>query len=223
MSFFFKHIGLDDTRLEKYMRRHTSEESPLLKKLYRETYLKIYHPRRSSDHFTGRLLAFLSCMIQPQNILEIGTFTGYGTLCLAEGLLAGGSLHTIEKNDEIEPFCRKWLDQSPWQSQIHLHIGDALQIIPDFNIQFDLAFIDGEKSEYSSYYKTLFPKIKPGGFILADNVLWSGKVLEKQIPGRDHYTRGIMEFNELIRQDQRVEQLLLPVFDGMMLIRKIKD
>ena len=219
MSNFFKHKGITHPRLDRYVLDHTTPESPDLSRLFRETYVKIHHPRRSSDHLTGKWLEMICRMIRPEKVLEIGTFTGYGALSMAAGLPEGAELHTIEINDELEPFIRGWIAESPNRDKIHLHIGNALTIIPDLNIRFDLVFIDGEKDQYVEYYEASMEKTRKGGFLIADNTLWNGKVLETDIPENDHFTRGVMRFNDHVQADPRVENLLLPVFDGMMVIR----
>ncbi len=220
MSNFFKHKGITHPKLERYVIDHTTPEDPILTRLFRDTYVNIHHPRRTSDHLTGKFLEMICQMTRPEKVLEIGTFTGYGALAMAAGLSEGAELHTIEINDELEPYISGWIKESPHRDKIHLHIGNALSIIPDLDIRFDLVFIDGEKDQYLDYYEAALEKTRPGGFLIADNTLWSGKVLETDIPENDHFTRGVMRFNDHIQADQRVENLLLPVFDGMMIIRK---
>ncbi len=219
MSQYFKHKGITHPKLDRYVLDHTTTESQLLSRLFRDTYVKIHHPRRTSDHLTGKFLEMICRMIKPDRVLEIGTFTGYGALSIAEGLPNGSELHTIEINDELEPYLISWIKESPHLTQIHLHIGNALTIIPEFNMLFDLVFIDGEKDQYIDYYEAALKKTRPGGFLIADNTLWSGKVLETDIPENDHFTRGVMRFNDHVQADERVENLLLPLFDGMMIIR----
>lgn len=216
-----KNIGLENPELEKYIQDHSDQEDPILYQLFRQTHLKLYHPRRSSDHQTGLFLKAISQMIRPERILEIGTFSGYGTICLAKGLETEGLIHTIEINDELEAFIQEAFHKSGFQNKIKLHIGDARKIIPALNEEFDLVFIDAEKDEYCEYYDLVIDKIKPGGFILADNVLWSGKVIEKDLPNNDHFTLGIQQFNKKIQADKRVENQLLPLFDGISVIRKL--
>ena len=172
-----------------------------------------------SGHFQGRVLSMISHMIQPLYILEIGTFTGYSALCLAEGLQEKGLLHTIECDDELEDFIVKNLSTSEWGNKIKLHIGNALEVIEQLNITFDLVFIDADKMEYESYYKAVFPKVKKGGYILVDNTLWNNKVL-KPIDNKDKETLAIMDFNRMIASDTRIEKVLLPVRDGLTLMRK---
>ncbi|NSW46334.1 MAG: class I SAM-dependent methyltransferase [Bacteroidales bacterium] len=205
--------------IEKYVLEHTADENELLKELYRETHVKIYHPRMLSGHLQGKILKMLSHMIAPYRILEIGTYTGYSALCLAEGLLPGGLLHTIEINDELEEFIRLYINRSPHASKIKLHIGNAINIIPSLDDTFDLVFIDGDKREYLAYYHAVFNKVRQGGFIIADNVLWNGKVLNPN--ENDEFTKSIREFNDYVHYDTRVENVMLPVRDGMMILRKI--
>ena len=212
MSDFFFNI-------EQYILDHSDPEDPLLAELNRETHLKILRPRMLSGHLQGKILEMISKMIRPQKILEIGTYTGYSAICLSKGLQKDGVLHTIEINDEMEHFIRKYLQKAYLENKIKLHIGNALKIIPDIEETFDLVFIDGDKRQYSEYYHTLFDYVKPGGFILADNVLWSGKVIELESPD-DEYTKGIFAFNELITKDNRVEKVIIPLRDGLTLIRK---
>lgn len=219
MSDFFKHKGITHPKLDRYVLEHTTPESPLLGRLFRDTYVRVHHPRRSSDHLTGKWLEMICRMIRPEKVLEIGTFTGYGALAMAAGMPDGAELHTIEINDELEPMISRWIQESPDGGKIRLHIGNALTIIPGLDIMFDLVFIDGEKDQYIDYYETAIKKTRPGGFLIADNTLWSGKVLETDIPENDHFTRGVMRFNDHVQADQRVENLLLPVFDGMMVMR----
>ena len=220
MSSHEKNIGFEEEKLAKYIENHSRPEDLILKSLARETFVKVYHPRRSSTNLCGLLLEMFSKMIEPKNILEIGTFTGYGAICMAKGLDKDGMLHTIEVNDELENFIQDWIDKAGMSEKIKLYIGDALEIIPKMDIQFDLIFIDGEKSQYCDYYNAAIEKLNPGGFIIADNVLWSGKVVDKDIPSKDHFTRGILKFNSMIQKDKRVENMILPAFDGLMIIRK---
>jgi predicted O-methyltransferase YrrM len=220
MSDFFKHKGITHPKLDRYVFDHTSPEDPLLTRLFRDTYVKIHHPRRTSDHLTGTWLRMICQMLRPQKVLEIGTFTGYGALAMAAGLPLDSELHTIEINDELEPFIESWFRESPDRDKIHLHIGNALTIIPGFDFLFDLVFIDGEKDQYVDYYEAALGKTRSGGFLIADNTLWSGKVLDPEVSENDHFTRGVMKFNDHVQSDERVENLLLPVFDGMMIIRK---
>lgn len=209
-------------RLEKYILEHISEEEDYLKELDRETNLHILQSRMLSGHLQGKILSMLSCMISPVNILEIGTFTGYSAICLAQGLKEGGALHTIELNDELEEIADKFIRKAGMKDQIVRHIGDALQIITTLDLSFDLVFIDGDKREYCTYYNLVFDKVPVGGYLIADNILWSGKVLETPDPSDDQ-TIGILEFNTMIKEDSRVEKVILPIRDGMTLIRKVSN
>ncbi|MCG8409672.1 MAG: O-methyltransferase [Bacteroidales bacterium] len=173
-----------------------------------------------SGHLQGKILEMISKMIQPEKILELGTYTGYSAICLAKGLKKGGKLHTIEINDELEDFILKYVGKANCSDEIQLHFGDAKSIISDLNTQFDLVFIDADKREYIDYYNIVFDYVKTGGFILADNVLWSGKVIELDTPD-DEYTKGIFDFNKLIKNDTRIEKVILPLRDGLTLIRKL--
>jgi caffeoyl-CoA O-methyltransferase len=202
--------------LQRYAEQHTSPESDLLKKINRDTYAHVLMPRMLSGHLQGRVLSMISYMIQPQRILEIGTYTGYSALCLAEGLSPGGKLITIDINEELEKKVRDHFTQL--QDRIEYKIGNALDIVPALNEIFDLIFIDADKSNYSKYFDLVIDKIRPGGFILADNVLWSGKVLNKN---PDNDTKSIVAFNQKIQHDSRVENVLLPIRDGIMMIRKL--
>jgi predicted O-methyltransferase YrrM len=208
-----------DSIVQKYVIEHTEEESELLRELERETNVKIYHPRMLSGHLQGKLLKMFSMMIAPYRILEIGTYTGYSALCLAEGLLPGGILHTIEINDELEEFIRLYINRSPLSSKIKLHIGNALNIIPGLDETFDLVFIDGDKREYLEYYQAIFDKVRQGGFIIADNVLWNGKVFNEN--ENDEFTKSIRTFNDYVHYDTRVENVMLPLRDGMMILGNV--
>ncbi len=207
--------------LEEYILEHSDCESDLLKELSRETEHKILLPRMLSGHIQGRVLAMISKMIKPDYILELGTYTGYSAICLAEGLSENGKLHTIEINDELEMFTRKFFKKANLEEKIIFHIGDAIEIIKTLPDNIDLSFIDADKRQYKQYYDLIIDKTRIGGFILADNVLWSGKVLQTP-PENDKYTAGIIEFNQTIKQDERVEKIILPLRDGITLIRKIK-
>ena len=210
-----------DSNLEKYILNHIGEEDKVLEKLARDTNVNIFHPRQVSGHLQGRILEMLSKMIKPNLILELGTFTGYSAICLAKGLTAKGKLHTIEINDELEDFINRYIKLASLDSKIKLYIGDALEIIPTIDMQFDLVFIDANKSKYLEYYKLVFDKVRVGGYIIADNVIWDGKILHDEIKSNDHFTKGIIEFNEFIKNDKRVEKVIFPVRDGMMVIRKM--
>jgi predicted O-methyltransferase YrrM len=206
-----------DEKLSDYISSIASPEDPILGELYRETHCKVLYPRMISGPMQGKFLEFLSRMIQPAAILEIGTYTGYSALCLAKGLKPGGKLHTIEINDELQPIIETYIRKAGLEEAIVLHTGDARKIIPSLKEEFDLVFIDGDKEQYLEYYKAVLVKIRTGGTIVADNVLWNGKVIA---PSKDKETNGIIEFNEFVKNDDRVEQLILPFRDGLMLIRK---
>lgn len=202
--------------LQHYAEQHTSYESDLLKKVNRDTHANVLRPRMLSGHLQGRVLSMISHMIKPNRILEIGTYTGYSALCLLEGLSPGGKLITIDINEELEQKVRGYF--ASFENRIEYKIGHALHIIPTLNETFDLVFIDADKSNYCSYFDLVIDKVRPGGFMLADNVLWSGKVLNKD-PDAD--TRSIIAFNDKIQNDSRVENVLLPIRDGIMMIRKL--
>ena len=202
--------------LEAYIANHSEAEPELLKELTRETHLKVLMPRMITGHYQGRLLSLISRLVRPENILEIGTYTGYSALCLAEGLQHGGKLHTIDKNDELTGMQRRYFDRSPYGEQIVQHTGMALELIPTFSETFDLVFIDADKSQYPEYYEQVLPKVLPGGLILFDNVLWSGKVLEPADP-KDRATRILKEFNSILQRDPRVRTVMLPIRDGLTL------
>lgn len=212
----------DNPSLEEYILAHIDGESDYLKALYRDTHVKLLRPRMASGHLQGRMLHLFVEMIRPQRILEIGTYSGYSALCLAEGLPKDGLLHTIEINDEQEDFTRPWLENSPWSDQIKMHIGNAIDIIPTLNETFDLAFIDGDKRIYLDYYHLVMKNLRVGGYIIADNTLWDGHVLEKPHP-TDKQTQGIIAFNDYVAKDPRVERVIIPLRDGLTIIRKIKD
>lgn len=208
-----------DPKIEKYSEEHTSKESEVLHRLNRETHIKVSLPRMLSGHTQGQFLSMISQMIRPKTILEIGTYTGYSAICLAKGLSVDGVIHTIEKNPELENMARKYFQEAEIQHQVNYHLGDAMEIIPELNEVFDLVFIDADKENYLNYYHLVFDKLCSGGYILVDNVLWSGKVLTKPA-ATDKESLGIIEFNEFIQNDERVENVLLPMRDGIMLIRK---
>jgi predicted O-methyltransferase YrrM len=209
-----------DQELDKYVHQHTEAESDLLNELNRETYLKVLQPRMLSGHVQGRILSMYSKLIQPKCILEIGTYTGYSALCLAEGLAEGGILHTIEKNEELQPIVNRYVERAGLQDKIELHIGDALPIIESMDANFDLVFIDADKTNYLNYYEAVLPKMSAGGCIIADNVLWSGKVLDEMELKNDPDTAALDQFNKAVLADDRVDNVLLPVRDGLMLVRK---
>lgn len=204
--------------LEDYIEQHSQDEPALLAALNKETYQKILLPRMLSGHFQGRVLSMLSKLIRPKNILEIGTYTGYSALCLCEGMQENGILHTIDIKEELVDFQRKYFNKSPWGNQIVQHLGEAVTIIPNLDIQFDLVFIDADKENYLNYFEMIIPKMNKGGIILSDNVLWSGKVVEPLQPN-DISTKILVEYNELLKNDSRVETVLLPIRDGLTVSR----
>lgn len=210
-----------DPLLDKYVCEHTANESDLLKKINRETHLEVLQPRMLSGHFQGRVLSMFSKMIQAENILEIGTYTGYSALCLAEGLTPNGKLVTIDINEELASRVGGYFAESPYSQQIEYLIGDAMTIIPNLKSQFDIVFIDADKSNYINYYHLVFSMVKVGGYIIADNVLWSGKVIDASQHDKD--TLLLREYNQLVHQDDRVEEVLFPIRDGLMIARKINE
>jgi len=207
-------------KLEKYIVDKSKPENELLAELNRETHLKVLMPRMLSGHIQGKLLTSIADMMKPLRMLEIGTYTGYSAICFAMGMPVEGIIHTIDKNDELENFAKSYFKKAGYENKIKLHIGDALDIIPNIDEKFDLIFIDGDKRQYLDYYHIVFPKLKKGGYILADNVLWDGKVVQK-IKQNDTYTKGIMAFNDYVRADNRVESFILPIRDGLFFIKKI--
>ena len=204
--------------LEDYIEHHSEKEPQHLAALNKETYQKILLPRMLSGHFQGRVLSMLAKLIRPVNILEIGTYTGYSALCLCEGMQENGQLHTIDIKEELIDFQRKHFDKSPWGNQIVQHLGEAIDIIPDLNLKFDLVFIDADKENYINYFEMIVPKMNKGGIILSDNVLWSGKVLEP-LQKNDLSTKILLEYNQLLNNDPRVETVLLPIRDGLTVSR----
>jgi predicted O-methyltransferase YrrM len=204
--------------LENYIEQHSEKEPELLAALNKETYQKVLLPRMLSGHFQGRVLSMLSMLIRPVNILEIGTYTGYSALCLCEGMQEKGTLHTIDIKEELVDFQRKHFDKSPWGNQIVQYLGEALDIIPTLDIKFDLVFIDADKENYINYFELIVPKMNKGGIILSDNVLWSGKVLEP-LQKNDISTKILLEYNLLLKNDPRVETVLLPIRDGLTVSR----
>jgi caffeoyl-CoA O-methyltransferase len=212
----------DPVLLDQYIIDHISPEEEYLYELDRETNLKVFGSRMLSGHLQGQILSMISFMIKPHCILEIGTFTGYSALCLAKGLAEGGQLHTIEIDDELEPTAQKYYLKAGMADRIIQHIGDARQIIPSINQSFDLVFIDADKREYCDYYRLVFDKIPIGGFLLADNILWSGKVVDPEA-AEEAQTRGILEFNDLVQDDPRVKNVILPVRDGIMMLQKVAE
>jgi len=205
-------------KLEQYIEQHSTQEDPVLEDLYRQTHIRFINPNMVSGHLQGKFLEFVSHMISPENILEIGTFTGYSAICLSKGLRPGGQLITIELNDELTAFAHSYFCRAGVENKITQLTGNALDIIPELDLMFDLVFIDGDKREYIEYYKLIIEKVKPGGFILADNVLWGGQVLESGT--NDPQARGIINFNTMIRNQINIEEVIVPLRDGLMLIRK---
>ena len=206
--------------LDNYILTHSDPEPDYLYKLWRATNIHLLHGRMASGHLQGRLLKMLVGMIRPKNVLEVGTFSGYSALSMAEGLEDGGHLYTFEINDEQEDFTRPWIEQSPWADRITFLIGDAITEAPRLGVSFDLAFIDGDKRTYRESYEMALSVVRKGGFILADNTLWDGHVVDPSY-GKDQQTHGIVSFNDYVRQDSRVERVILPLRDGLTLIRKL--
>ena len=205
-------------KLEKYILDHSTPEDPVLEDLYRQTHIRFINPNMATGHLQGKFLEFISMMIRPGNILEIGTFTGYSAICLAKGLKPGGNLITIELNDELTDFAHDYFCLAGAESKITQLTGNALYIIPGLDYMFDLVFIDGDKREYIDYYRLIIDKVKPGGFILADNVLWGGRVIETETT--DPQARGIIDFNEMISKETIIDDVIIPIRDGLMIIRK---
>tara|TARA_R110002126_G_scaffold21654_2_gene78068 strand:- start:2449 stop:3093 length:645 start_codon:yes stop_codon:yes gene_type:complete len=206
--------------LDDYVVSHSENEPELLQQLKRETYQKILQPRMLSGHYQGRVLSMISKLVNPKNILEIGTYTGYSALCLAEGMQSNGALHTIDVNEELVDFQRKYFNKSGYGNQIYQHLGDALEIIPKLDKTFDLVFIDADKENYSNYFNLIIDKLNTGGIILSDNVLWSGKILETTFKKDDTSTPALIEYNALLKENNRVETVVLPIRDGLTISRK---
>jgi predicted O-methyltransferase YrrM len=205
-------------KIDEYIVAHSQQEPQLLQELNRETWQKVLNPRMLSGEFQGRVLSMISKLIQPKTILEIGTYTGYSALCLAEGLAPNGELHTLDRNEELFDLQRAYFDKSPYKDQIHQHLGTALDLLPQFDQKFDLVFVDADKANYSNYFHLIIDKMNPGGIILSDNVLWSGKVVEALDP-KDIDTAALLEYNRLLNEDPRLETVLLPIRDGLTLSR----
>ena len=205
------------SKLQQYIDEHSAEESDLLKALDRETHQKVLQPRMLSGSYQGRLLALLAKIIEPKKILEVGTYTGYATLCMAEGLATGGSIDTIDYNEELSDIQRRYFDQSSYRSQIVQHLGEAKDVIKTLTGPYDLVFLDADKENYPHYFDLIIDKLETGGVILSDNVLWSGKVLEK---AADEATSALQEYNHKINTDARVETIILPIRDGLTITRK---
>ncbi|HLV15237.1 MAG TPA: O-methyltransferase [Xanthomarina sp.] len=206
-------------KIDEYVVAHSETEPELLQQLTRETYQKILQPIMLSGPYQGRVLSMISKLIRPKTILELGTFTGYATLCLAEGLQTEGEIHTIDVNEELVDFQRKYFDKSSYGQQIYQHLGNALDIIPTLDKTFDLVFIDADKPNYSNYFHLIIEKLNPGGIIISDNVLWHGKVIEELNP-KDVSTKALLEYNTLLKSDERVESVMLPIRDGLTISRK---
>ncbi|PIB29717.1 methyltransferase [Gaetbulibacter sp. 5U11] len=207
-------------KLDDYVVAHSQDEPELLQQLTRETYQKILQPIMLSGPYQGRVLSMISKLIKPKSVLELGTFTGYATLCLAEGLHPEGEIHTIDVNEELEDFQRKYFDKSGYGTQIYQHLGSAMDILPTLDKTFDLVFIDADKPNYVNYFHLIIDKLNPGGIILSDNVLWHGKVIEP-VDAKDVSTNVVLEFNTLLKEDPRIETVLLPIRDGLTISRKI--
>ncbi|MDH6356308.1 O-methyltransferase [Parabacteroides sp. PF5-9] len=205
--------------IEEYILAHSDEEGKLLSTLNRDANVNLLRPRMLSGHLQGRILKMFCRMLRPKRVLEIGTYTAYATLCMAEGMEEDGLIHTIEINDEMEDFIQKYLSHSPYKQRIKVHFGDAMQLIPAIEETFDMVFIDADKRLYSAYYDLIFPKVRNGGLILADNTLWDGKVVE-EIHSNDKQALGILAFNDKIKQDDQVEKVILPLRDGLTMIWK---
>ena len=207
-------------KLDEYIVSHSETEPELLQQLTRETYQKILQPIMLSGPYQGRVLSMISKLKSPKSILELGTFTGYSTLCLAEGLAKKGTIHTVDINEELEDFQRKYFDKSGYGKKIIQHVGNALEIIPEIDLMFDLVFIDADKPNYSNYFHLIIDKLNSGGIILSDNVLWHGKVIEKLDP-KDKSTKAVLDYNTLLKNDPRIETVVLPIRDGLTISRKI--
>ncbi|WP_296380788.1 O-methyltransferase [Winogradskyella sp.] len=205
--------------LDNYVVAHSEQEPELLQQLTRETYQKVLQPIMLSGPYQGRVLSMISKLIHPKSILELGTFTGYSTLCLAEGMTSDGELHTIDINEELVDFQRKYFDKSEYGHQIIQHTGNAVDIIENLNLTFDLVFIDADKPNYCNYFNLIIDKLNPGGIILSDNVLWHGKVIEP-LDEKDKSTKAVLEYNTLLKNDNRIETVLLPIRDGLTISRK---
>ena len=206
--------------LDTYVVNHSENEPELLQQLTRATFQKILQPRMLSGHYQGRVLSMISKLVHPKTILEIGTYTGYSALCLAEGMQADGVLHTIDINEELVDFQRQFFDKSEYGKQIHQHLGNALDIIPTLDMMFDLVFIDADKDNYPNYFNCIIDKLNKGSVILSDNVLWSGKVIEP-LKEDDSSTKALLEYNQLLKNDPRIETVMLPIRDGLTISRKV--
>lgn len=209
--------------LDDYVVAHSENEPELLQQLTRETYQKILQPRMLSGHYQGRVLSIISKLVNPKNILEIGTYTGYSALCLAEGMQANGELHTVDVNEELVDFQRKYFDKFENGDKIIQHLGNALDVIPKLDKTFDLVFIDADKENYANYFEVVIDKLNPGGIILSDNVLWSGKILNTTFKKEDTATPALLNYNKLLKEDTRVETVMLPIRDGLTISRKVTN
>ncbi|MBR0182808.1 MAG: class I SAM-dependent methyltransferase [Bacteroidaceae bacterium] len=205
--------------LDEYILKHIDKEGEYLHQLWRATQMKLSYGQMASGHLQGRVLKMLVRMIRPQRVLELGMFSGYSALSMAEGLEDGAELHTFEIFDEIEDFTRPWIEDSPYGKHIHIHIGDALDLVPLMDVMWDMAFIDADKREYVQYYEMILPRLRKGGYILADNTLWYGRITE-EVRQSDLQTQGLQQFNDIVAQDDRVEKVILPLRDGLTIIRK---
>ena len=205
-------------KIDDYVVSHSQNEPQILQELSKETWQKVLNPRMLSGAFQGRVLSMISKLIQPKNVLEIGTYTGYSALCIAEGLHPEGKIYTIDKNEELETLQEKYFEKSGYQNQMQQYVGNALEIIPTLDVKFDLVFIDADKSNYINYFHLIIDKMNAGGIILSDNVLWSGKVVEKLDP-KDLDTKVLLEYNKLLNSDERIETVLLPIRDGLTVSR----
>ncbi len=205
--------------LDEYILKHIDKEGEYLHQLWRATQMKLSYGQMASGHLQGRVLKMLVRMIRPQRVLELGMFSGYSALSMAEGLEDGAELHTFEIFDEIEDFTRPWIEDSPYGKHIHIHIGDALDLVPLMDVMWDMAFIDADKREYVQYYEMILPRLRKGGYILADNTLWYGRITE-EVRQSDLQTQGLQQFNDIVAQDDRVEKIILPLRDGLTIIRK---
>ncbi len=209
-----------DKKLDDYIVAHTENENALLQDLNRQTHLQVLIPRMLAGHYQGRVLSMLSHMIKPKIILEIGTYTGYSAICFAEGLQPGGSIHTIDLNEELLTFQNEYFEKSGYRHSIKQYTGKALEIIPDLKLNYDLVYIDADKENYCNYYDQVIDSVNSGGYIIADNVLWSGKVVEP-VDSNDEETQKLLDYNKKIQEDSRVQNVLLPIRDGLMIARKL--
>lgn len=210
----------EEQAMDDYIRQHIDAEGEYLHALWRDTQMKLSYGHMASGHVQGRLLKMFVQMIRPKRVLELGTFSGYSALSMAEGLEDGAELHTFEIFDEQEDFLRPWFEKSAYADKIFLHIGNALELVPQMDVEWDLAFIDADKRQYVEYYEMVIERLRPGGYIIADNTLWYGRVIETNTRDSDHQTLGIKQFNDRVAQDTRVEKVIVPVRDGLTIIRK---